>query len=304
MASSAIAADFPTKPIQLYVAFTPGGGADTDARLVAQRAGEILGQSIIIQNRGGGGGTVAPTIIASAKPDGYTLLQVTVTHAIAASLYKNLHYDLMKNFTPVAAIGSTSYVLAVNNSVPANNVRELIGLVKSGKLHLSSSTSGDNGPTDLASKLFSESASIPIQEIPYPGANEATTDLIGGREQMSFVALELAMPLLKAGRIKGLAVSSSHRSALAPDLPTIDESGVPGFQAATWFGVMAPAGTPTPILDKLNAAFNQALQDPVLKAKMLKEGFDADIESRAQFGTFLQGELTRWAGIINKSHVK
>jgi tripartite-type tricarboxylate transporter receptor subunit TctC len=303
-AGHVLAADFPTKPIQLFVAYTAGGGADTDARLVAQRASEILGQSIIIQNRGGGGGTVAPTTLASAKPDGYTLLQITVTHAIAASLYKNLNYNILTSFVPVAATGSTSYVLALNKNVPANSVRELIALDKSGKLRLLSATTGDNGPTDLASKLFALSAGIKIQDIPYQGVSQAVTDLIGGREQMAFVVLPLALPLAKAGKIKALAVTGLHRSTLAPNLPTMSEAGVPGYQASTWFGIVAPAGTPVPILDKLHAAFTQAIEDPVVKAKMLKEGFEVDPSSRQQFAAFLKEEVARWAGIIHETGVK
>jgi tripartite-type tricarboxylate transporter receptor subunit TctC len=302
-AAFAGAEEYPTRPITLYVAFSPGGGADINARMVAPIAAEKLGQSIVIQNRGGAGGNLAPASFMSARPDGYALLQVTVTHAIAAGLFTHLSYDIEKSFVPVAFMGSTAYVLCVNNDVPASSVGELVALAKSGTRILSG-TSGENGPTDLASKLFALSAGIRIEDIPYKGANEAVTDLLGGRVQMSFVTLPLALPLIAAHRLKGLAVSGLHRSALAPDLPTIDEAGVRGYQATTWFGILAPAGTPLPILDKLHDAFAQAIEQPALQAKMLQQGFEAQPMSRAEFAAYLKGEVERWKSIVAKSAIK
>ncbi|GAA4332239.1 tripartite tricarboxylate transporter substrate binding protein [Pigmentiphaga soli] len=299
----AAADDFPSQPIQLYVAFAPGGGADINARIVARKASEILGRSIVVVNRGGAGGIVAAKLAAAARPDGYTLLQVTITHAIAEGVYTGLPYRLLADFAPVAATGSTRYMLAVNGKVPANDVRQFIDYAKSAAHPVTSGTSGNNGPTDLATKLFARSAGIEIQGIPYKGANEAVTDLVAGRVDMSFIVLPAAMPLIKAGQIKALGVTGLQRSALAPDFPTVDESGLKGFEASTWFGIVAPAGTPDPVLDKLHDAFARALQDPDTQKQLIQGGIEAEPRSRQAFAGFLKGEVDRWTRIVDETGV-
>jgi tripartite-type tricarboxylate transporter receptor subunit TctC len=301
-AGRTFAADYPTRPIRLSVTFAPGGGADINARIVAQKASEILGQPIIIENRPGAGGNLEPPILAAATPDGYTLLQVTITHAIAAALFKDLKYDILRNFVPVVGTGSTSYILCVNNDVPVDDTKGLIAYAKSHRLL--SGTSGVNGPTDLATKLFANSAGIPIEDIPYTGASPAVTDLIGGRIQMSFVAIPTALPLVTARQVKALAVTGLQRSTLAPNLPTIDASGVPGYHASTWFGILAPIGTPNTVLDTLHDAFAQALHDPQTQEKLSKQGFEIEETSRQQFAEFLKAEVGRWSEIINKNSLQ
>ncbi len=242
--------------------------------------------------------------MAAAKPDGYTLLQVTITHAIAEGIYTGLPYQLLTSFAPVAATGATDYVLALNNAVPADTAAQFIAHAKSASQPVFSGTSGVNGPTDLASKLFAHSSGIRIEGVPYKGANEAITDLIGWRVQMSFIALPAALPLLKSKMVKGIGVTGLRRSAFAPELPTVDESGLKGFSASTWFGVVAPAGTPEAVLAKLHDAFSKALDDPATQEALVKGGIETQKTSRKQFADFMQTEVGRWKIIIEKTGVQ
>jgi tripartite-type tricarboxylate transporter receptor subunit TctC len=294
-----VAAEFPTRPIHLYVAFAAGGGADINARIVAQKASEILGQPIIIENRPGAGGNLAPATLASASPDGYSLLQVTITHTIAAAIYKNLKYNIDRDFVPIVGTGSSSYILSVNNEIPVANAKDLIVYAQSGHRVLSG-TSGGNGPTDLASKLFASSAGIKIEEVPYTGVNPAVIDLIGGRIQMAFITTATALPLIAAHNIKALGVTSLRRSALAPELPTVWESGLPGYRASTWFGIVAPTGTQPMVLDILHDAFAKALADPEVRNRFAQSGFEIEPTSREQFGAFIKAEVIRWSDIVRQ----
>lgn len=293
--------DFPNRPIRLIVGFSPGGGADGSARIIAAKASEILGVSVVIDNRPGAGANIAAEAVAKAAPDGYTLLHTTTAHAIGRALYKKLSYDYLKDFAPIAPLGSTGFVLAVHPSLNVHTTEEFIAYAKKAKTELNYGSSGKGGPSHLATELFMNDTGIKLQHVPYRGINPALVDLMAGRVQVAFVALPAALPLMRDKKIVGLGLSSEHRSNLAPDLPTIAESGVPGYAAETWYGALAPAGTPDAILDKLHAAFARALDDPATKAKLLEQGFDVHPGSRADFTQYVKAETEKWARIVKAS---
>jgi tripartite-type tricarboxylate transporter receptor subunit TctC len=297
-AEPAGAQSFPIKPIRFVVAFTPGGGADVSARIIAQKASEILGQPIVIDNRPGAGGNIAADVVAKAAPDGYTLLQTTVAHAIGHSLYKKLSYDYLNDFVAVAALGSTGFVLAVNKSLPAQSVQAFVAHAKAHTGELDYSSSGIGGPSHLATELFKSMTGIKMQHIPYKGVSPAVTDLMGGRVQATFVVLPTALPLMQSGDIRGLGLSSAKRSELAPDLPTIAEQGLPGFEATTWYGALAPASTPAAVIDKLDAAFTAAFKDAGVRARLKEQGFDLEQSTRREFAAYIKSETEKWTGIV------
>ena len=299
MTAPAGAQSFPDKPIRFVVAFTPGGGADISARIIAQKVSELLEQPMIVDNRPGAGGNIAADVVAKSAPDGYTLLQTTVAHAIGHSLYKKLTYDYLKAFIPVTSLGSTGFVLAVNKATPVHSVAEFIAYARSYPGELDYSSSGIGGPSHLATELFNSMTGIKMQHIPYKGVSPAVTDLMGGRVQVTFVALPTALPLMQAGEIRGLGLSSAARSELAPDLPTIAESGLPGFEATTWYGALAPTGTPPAIIDKLDSAFSRALEDSGVRARLREQGFDLHPRTRQEFAAYIKSETEKWARIVN-----
>lgn len=295
---------FPSKPIRFVVAFSPGGGADINARIIADAASKILGAQIVVDNRPGAGANIAAEIVARTNPDGYTLLHSTVAHAMAKGIYKGLNYDYIKDFTGVAPLGSTGFVLAINKDLKVKSVRDLIEYSKTSKEEIYYGSSGNGGPSHLATELFKNMTGAKMQHVPYKGINPALMDLISGRIQVSFTALPAALPLMRSGTIIGLAISSVQRSSLAPDLPTVAESGVPGFEAETWYGALAPTGTPAPVLDKLHSVFAEALKQPDVVKKMKEQGFDIQERPRTEFDAFLQSETKKWTEIEESIGIK
>src|SRR5688572_6397251 len=265
-AHDAIAQSYPVRPIRFIVPFPPGGGADTLARILASQVAESVGQQVVIDNRAGAGGNLAGEIAARAAPDGYTILQTTVGHAIAMSLYQKLQFDLQRDFAPVTQLASTPFMLMVNPSLPATSVKELIVLAKAKPLNYASS--GNGGPSHLAMELFKSAAQIDATHIPYKGIAPATTDVMTGQVAMMFSTISPAIPMIKAGRLRALGVASPARSAAVPDVPTVSESGIKGFEASTWFGVLVPAATPRPIVTKLHAEFVRPLKQPETRARL------------------------------------
>src|SRR4030095_5020494 len=272
----ACAQTYPTKPIRLVVPFPPGGATDILARDVAQKLSDAWGQSFVVDNRPGAGGNIGSELVAKAAPDGYTLEMGTVgTHAINASLYAKMPYDHVKDFVPVILVAGVPNVLVVNPSVPVNSVAELIAYAKANPGKLNFASSGNGTSIHLSGELFKVMAGVQITHVPYKGSAPALQDLLGGQVQLMFDNLPPSLPQIKAGKLKALAVTSTTRAAALPDVPTMAESGLPGFEASSWFGVLAPAGTPPAIVAKLNAEIGKWLASPEAKEKLAKQGANA-----------------------------
>ena len=291
--------DYPTKPIHFIV----GPGPDSLARLFGQKMSEAWGQPVIVDQRGGGGGTISAEAVAKAPPDGYWLLLTTGTHTINPSVYKT-NYDLVRDFVPVTLLGQTPFVLAVHPSVPVKSVAELIKLAKQKPGTLNYGSGGSGTPPHLATELFKQMAGINIVHVPYKTIPLAITDLLGGQIQVMFTVGPAGLPQVKAGKIRGLAVSTAKRSAFAPDLPTVAESGLPGFNVFGWNGVLATAGTPRPVIEKLHSLFITAMKDPEVRKRMADFGFEPIGNTPEEFGAFVKEDITRWAKLVKDTGAK
>lgn len=305
VAGSAAATDYPAKPVHLIVPFPAGGGADSLARLIMPNVSKALGQPIVIENKAGAGGNVGAELVARAAPDGYTLLYGTNgTHAINPSLYRNLPFDPGKDFIPVSRMTEIAALLIVNPGVPARSTSELIRYARANPGKLNFASAGNGTTSHLAGELFKTQAAIDIVHVPYRGGALAMTDLIGGQVQMMIEVMPNAYPQAREGRVRGLAVSTADRFPSVPDIPTIAESGVPGFEASAWDGIFVPAGTPAPIVARLNAAIRQALDDPELKAALLARGARAAPGSPESFTQLIAASAERWARAVRSSGAK
>ena len=299
------AAPYPTKTIRFVVPYPAGGPLDAVARLLAQKVSDSVRQPIIVDNKPGAGGNIGADIVAKSPPDGYTLLMGAVaTHAINPTLYASIPYDAAKDFIPITQIGSTPNVLVVNPSVPATNVREFIAYAKAnpGKLNFGSGSTGSAG--HLAGELFKAMAGVEMTHVPYKGAAPAMNDLIGGQVQLMFDNLASSLAQVRAGKIRALAVTTAKRSPLAPDLPTIAESGLPGFDINTWFGLFVPAGTPHDVVERLHDEFTRALASPEVREKMLALGAEPVGSTPSEFAAYIRSEGEKYARIIKASGAK
>jgi tripartite-type tricarboxylate transporter receptor subunit TctC len=301
---AAFAADpYPTKPIRMIVGFAPGGGTDLTARPVAQKLSELLGQQVVVENKPGAAGNIATEQVVRAAPDGYTLLMGTIAAlAINPSLYGNLKFDPETDLAPVIQVVDATNVLTLHPSVPAGSVKELIALAKQKSLSAGSSGIGATG--HLAIELFNLMAGTKLVHVPYKGGGPAMGDLVGGQIQLIFATTASAIPQIKAGRVKGIAVTTAKRSALMPELPTISEAGLPGFDANNWYGLVVPLGTPRAIVDQLNAATTKALGMPDVKATLFNQGLDPAPGTPEQFGAYIKSERIKWAKVIKESGAK
>jgi tripartite-type tricarboxylate transporter receptor subunit TctC len=300
-----MAQSYPAKPVKTIVPFPAGGTTDILGRIVAQKLSERLGQQFIIDNRGGAGGNIGADIVAKSAPDGYTLLVGTVgTNAINASLYAKMPYDTAKDFVPIGLIAAVPNVLVVHPAVPARSVKELIDLLKSKPGEINFASSGNGTSIHLSGELFKTMAGVNMNHIPYKGSAPALTDLIGGQVQLMFDNLPSSMPHIKAGRLRALAVTSLKRSAALPDVPTIAEAALPGFDASSWFALFAPAGTPKEIVAKLNSELNAILQLPDVREKFAAQGAEPTEFNPEQFAAFTHAELTKWARVVKESGAK
>ena len=298
----ALAQPYPTKPIRFVVPYPAGGPLDTVARLLGQKVAEGTKQPVIVDNKPGAGGNIGADAVAKSPPDGYTILMGAVaTHAINPTLYASIPYDPVKDFIPVTQVASTPNVLVVNPSVPASNVREFIAYAKSnpGKLNFGSGSPGSAG--HLAGELFKTMAGVEMTHVPYKGAAPAMNDLIGGQIQLMFDNLASSLGQVRAGRIKALAVTTAKRTALAPELPTVAESGLPGFDISTWFGIFVPAGTPREAVDRLHAEFTRALAAPDVREKMLALGAEPVGNRPEEFAAYIRAEADKYARVIKAS---
>jgi tripartite-type tricarboxylate transporter receptor subunit TctC len=303
--AAAQAPAYPTKPVRLVVPFPPGGATDIIARAVAQKLGETLGQSIVVDNRPGAGGNVGTELVAKAAPDGYTLEMGTVgTHAINASLYAKMPYDNVKDFAPIILVAGVPNVLEVNPTLPINSVQELIAYAKANPGKLNFASSGNGTSIHLSGELFKVMAGVQMTHVPYKGSAPALQDLIGGNVQLMFDNLPPSLPQIKSGKLRAIAVTSAARAPALPDVPTIAESGLPGFEASSWFGLLAPAGTPPAIIAKINAEVATWLASPEGREKLAAIGANAAGGSPEDFARHIQAETAKWAKVVKESGAK
>jgi tripartite-type tricarboxylate transporter receptor subunit TctC len=295
---------YPNKPVKLVVPYPPGGPTDIVARLVAQKLSDAMGQQFIIDNRPGAGGNPGAELVARSPADGYTLVVATTAHAINPSLFKNLGYSLSKDFAPVSQLTSGPLVIVANPQLPAKNVAELIALAKAKPGELNFASSGNGQSTHLSAELFAAMAGVKMNHIPYKGSAPALTDTMGGQTQLMFDTMLSAMPHVKAGKLKALAVTSATRSPVAPEVPTVAESGLPGYEAIAWNGLLAPAGTPPEVLARLSAELKKVLAAPDVKDKFEAQGFAAAWNSPDDFGRFMTAEVDKWAKVVKVSGAK
>jgi tripartite-type tricarboxylate transporter receptor subunit TctC len=298
-AASAMASAYPDKPIRLVIPFPAGGGADAMARPLAHRLTTQLGQPVVLDHRTGAGGTIAAENVASAAPDGYTLMFATLgTHAINASLYAKLRYDPIKDFAPVALTHVAPRVLVVHPSVPANSVKELIALAKASPGKLSFGSSGNGGVNHLSGELFKSMAGVDMIHVPYKGAAPAAVDLLGGRLTMVFDSIVVWSDHIKTGKVRALGVSSLGRSGALPAVPTIAEAGLPGFDVANWLGVLAPARTPAAVVQRLSAEIKVAMADPEMRQQLLGVGIDPTYGGPEAFAEVIRRDIAKWAAVV------
>ena len=301
--AGAAGAEYPTKPIRFIVGPAPSSGTDTVARIVAQRLSDRLGQSVIVDNRPGAGGNIAASIAAKATPDGYVLLFASASYAVNAVLYRKLSFDPLRDFVPVTLVGVVPQILIVNPAVPAQNARELIALARD-KPGLVSYGSGGVGTTGhLAGELFQMLTRARIHHVPYKGNGPAVVDVIAGQIQIAFVSTVNALGHSRSGRVRGLAVTTAKRSTAAPDLPTLAESGVPGYEMASWYGVLAPRGVPLVVVEKLNRDIGAVLKLPDVESKLAADGAEPAPGMPRQFDAFLKSEIERVTRIVREAAI-
>lgn len=304
LAAGARAQSYPSKPIKIIVPLAAGGTGDTLARLVSEEMARVLGHSFVVENRPGSGGVLGADAVAKAPADGYTLLTVGPSHVINASLRSKLPYDPIRDFAPIALFANTASVLLVHPSVPVQSVAELIALARRdpGKLHYGSA--GNGSSPHLHAELFKALADVDLVHVPYKGSTQARTDLIAGQVQVVFDGLLPSIPHVRAGRLRALGVTNSKRASIAPDVPTLAEAGVAGYQADAWYGLLAPAGTAAEVVTRLHGAIEHALRLPALRDKLAAQGAEAVAMSPVEFGKLMQTELDKWARIVRQTGAK
>lgn len=303
--ASAQAPAYPTKPIHWVVPFAPGGTTDILARTVGEKLAIALGQPVIIENKPGAGGGLGATYTAKAAPDGYTIMGGTIsTHAINASLYKDLQYDPVKDFVPIMLIARVPNLLVINPKIPANNVAELIVLVKANPGKYTFASSGNGTSQHLSGELFKTMAGVDMQHIPYKGSPPALQDVVGGAVSMTFDNITTAWPLAKNGNLRALAVTTAKRSSVAPDVPTLAESGLPGYEIGSWQGVFAPAGTSPAIVKRLNTEMVKILNMPDIREKLVGLGAEPVGNTPEEFSALVKTEVVKWADVVKKSGAK
>jgi tripartite-type tricarboxylate transporter receptor subunit TctC len=292
---------YPARSVRVLVGLAPGGGTDTVGRAIAQKLSDALGQTFVVDNRPSAGGNLAGELVANATPDGHTLLIITPTHVVNPSLYKNIRYDAIKDFAAVARIVDAQYYLSVSNALPVASVGELLAHAKTRPQPLSYASSGIGSANHLSGELFKTMAGINMVHVPYKGGAPALNAVVAGEVQVSFTS-SAAIPHAKAGRLKTIAVTGAKRTPIAPNVPTISESGVPGYEVVGWYGMAAPAKTPRPVIERLNATVNRVL--PELRERYENIGLDLAGGTADEFGAFLRTERDKWARVVKLSGAK
>ena len=300
----AAAQDWPSRTVKLIVPFGAGGSADVFGRFLAQRLQETLGQTFVVENKPGGGAVIGTDAVAKSAPDGYTLLVMSNTHTVNESLLKNKPYELMRDFTPVAPINASDLVLVARAALPSNTLPELIKAAKAKPDGMTYASSGPGTPYHMAGELFKVMAGIQILHVPYKGSGGARTDVLGGQVDMMFDAIPTMSEHIKGGKVKALAVSGKARSPILPDVPTLAEAGVPGYEATIWLGLVAPKGTPAAIVNRLNAEVSKITADPEVRRLWATQGTAAMTMSVDEFGRYLVGDIAKWEKIVKLSGAK
>ena len=304
VAAGACAQDYPNKPVRIVVPFAPGGGTDLSARIVAQKLTESLGANFVVDNRPGAAGIVGTEAVAKSKPDGYALLVVSSSHAMNPAMYSKLPYDTARDFVPVSLLLSGPTLVVAHPSLPAKNARELIALAKARPGVLTFASAGHGTPPHMAGELFKSLAKIDILHIPYKGNGPAYTDLMAGQVSLMFPNIATSLPYVKTGRMRAIGVGSKQRSQIAPEIPTVHESGLPGYEMGSWFGLLAPAGTPAAVITRLQQEITKIFKMSDVREKLFAQGVEPVGSTPQEFASFLQNETTVWAKVIRSSGLK
>lgn len=304
VSSSAFAQAYPNKPVRLMVPFPPGGSVDIVARIVAQKLSERLGQQVVIENRGGGGGVVGTAVVAKAAPDGYTLVMGSnSTHVVAPLVYRKLDYDPVKDFAPVSLVASTPYLLVINPNVKANNLKELLELFRAQPGKLNYASAGTGSTTQLAMEMLKSAAKVFVLHIPYKGNGPAGVAAMSGEVEVLFGSLPAVLPHALSGKVRPIAVGSLKRSPSLPNVPTVAESGFPGFDASLWLAIMAPGGTPAPVIDRLNKEIGTVLASPDTATALAKAGAAPESSTPAQLAAMIRDERPKYAKIVKDANI-
>jgi tripartite-type tricarboxylate transporter receptor subunit TctC len=297
-AGQSVAQSYPNRPVRVVVPLSAGGFADVPARIIAPRLSNAFGQQFFVENKPGAGGTIGSDFVAKSKPDGYTLLWTGTPHVIAPWLYKSIPYDTLKDFTPVMQVAAGPYVLVVNPQLPVNSVQELIAAAKAQPGKIDFASSGNGSAQHLVAALFNSTAGIDLNHVPYKGSGPAMQDLISGQVKVSFAGVPNVITHVKSGRLRALGVTTTRRAPELPDVPTIAEAGVPGYEATLWLGLLAPAGTPPEIVQRLYAETAKVLQDPELQPQFRAAGVEAAVIPPKEFGEFMRAEYEKWGKVV------
>jgi tripartite-type tricarboxylate transporter receptor subunit TctC len=304
LAAPVAAQQYPSRPIRVVVPFAPGGAVDLVARTVAPRLTDVFGQTVVVDNRGGAGGTIGADIVAKARPDGYTLLVASMGVAVNAVLYPKLPYDTLKDLAPVTTLGEQPNIVVAHPSVPAKSIRELLALAKSRPGQITYASGGVGSNTHLVTVLFAQMAKVDLLHVPYKGLGPAITDLVGGQVQLVISNVSTALPHVKSGKLRLLAVTTGKRFPLFPDTPTVSEAGVPGYESSGWYGMWVTAGTPQTILGALNREMVKILDSSAVKEQFGAQGLQAIPTSPAAFGKRLREEIRKWGPVVKASGAK
>jgi tripartite-type tricarboxylate transporter receptor subunit TctC len=301
LAAQAAAQTYPNHPVRLVIPLSPGGTTDVPGRIIAQKLSETLGQQFFVENRAGAGGTIGSDFVAKSRPDGYTLLLTASPFVISPHVYKSMPYNALADFEPVIRIATGPYVLVVHPSLGVKSVKELIALAKKQPGKIDFASSGNGGAQHLVTELFMYMAGIKLNHVPYKGSGPAQQDLMSGIVKVSFVGTPIAIPHMKSGRLIALGVSTSKRSPEMPDVPTIAEAGVPGYEARVWIGLLAPAGTPAEIVEKLNGEIAKLMRAEEVRKLLLPTGMEPDPDKPEQFAAFLKTDYDKWGKVVRES---
>jgi len=294
-------AQYPTKPIKIIVPFGPGGFTDVAARILQKELQPVIGQPVIIENKPGAGSTIGTAEVSKAAPDGYTLVMISTAHVISPHLYRTMPYDPLKDFSPVMKLAEGPYVLAVHPSLPVKSVAELIALARAEPNKIDYASSGNGSAQHLFGALFITMANAPLNHVPYKGSSQAMNDVLGGQVKVTFAGVPNVLPNLGTGKLKALAVSTRKRYADLPDVPTIDEAGVPGYDATIWLGLLAPPGTPHDIVAKLNASITRILSTAEARKLMASAGVEVATSTPEEFAALMRSELDRWGKVVRET---